>query len=171
MRSRSTLVRGLALPSVVVLGLVLGRWLSPAPLHAAATDHGDTFALATGQVDNGIDAVFMLDFLSGDLRVAVLNPTTRGFTVTYHRNISADLKVEAGKTPKYALVVGQSYMRTFSNWRLAPCAIYVAEVTSGNLAVYTFAYNTSMTSRPGAMPPQPIVPLLVLPFRSAVVRN
>ena len=32
-------------------------------------------------VDDGIEAVYMLDFLTGDLRAAVLNPNTRNFLV------------------------------------------------------------------------------------------
>ena len=102
-----------------VLGLALSQLLPLAPLHAVATDRQDMLALATGEVEPGVEAVFVLDFLSGDLRAGILNPETHTFTATYFRNIVADLKVETGKTPRYLIVTGGVYLRTKSNWRLA----------------------------------------------------
>jgi hypothetical protein len=154
----------------IVVGVALGGIIPHAPLHTVATDRQDTLALSTGQVDDGVEAVFTLDFLTGDLHGAVLNPGTRTFTATYHRNITEDLKVETGKNPKYVMVTGQTYLRTGSNFRLSPCAIYIAELTSGNMAVYSFAYNPSVISRPGYTAPQEFIPLQVVPFRSAAIR-
>lgn len=150
--------------------LLLGGW-SPRTLSASATDRAETFAMATGTVDSGVEAIFTLDFLSGDLNGAVLNPGTRTFTATYHRNIAGDLQVEAGRQPKYALVTGQSYLRTGSNFRLAPCAIYIAELTSGKMAVYTFAFNPTQITRSEMSPPGEFVLLQVVPIRSLPVRQ
>ena len=153
-----------------LMGAGLGG-LPPAPLHAVATDRQENFAMATGSVDEGIEAVFTLDFLTGDLRGAVLNPHTRTFSVTYHRNILADLKVDGGKAPKFLMVTGQSYLRTGSNFNLSPCAVYVAELTTGNLAVYSFPFSGNSLSRPGNTPTQEFVPLEILPFRTNTIRQ
>ena len=50
-------------PSV---GLVLTGFLPDTPLHAVSTDRTDTFAMATGPVDSEVEAVYFLDFLTGD---------------------------------------------------------------------------------------------------------
>jgi hypothetical protein len=55
----------------LVGGLILcGVW-PQTPLHAVATDRSETFAVATGFVDEGIEAVYFLDFLTGDLSAVV----------------------------------------------------------------------------------------------------
>ena len=53
-------------------GLVLSGLWPQTPLHATATDRSDTFAIATGAVDDDTEAVYFLDFLTGDLRAVVL---------------------------------------------------------------------------------------------------
>jgi hypothetical protein len=162
--------RAVLLSVGIVLGIVLTRLLPLAPLHASATDRQDTLAIATVEVEPGIEAVFMLDFLSGDMRAGILNPETHTFTATYFRNIVADLKVEIGKTPRYLMVTGGAYMRTKSNWRLAPCAVYVVELTSGKMAAYGFAYNSSFLSRPSMLPPMELLLMDVVPIRTTAIR-
>ena len=93
----------------IVIGMVIGVVLPHAPLHATATDRQDTFAIATGMVDDGIEAVYMLDFLTGDLRAAVLNPNTRTFSSTFQRNIARRPESRAGQEP--ALSDGQRRRR------------------------------------------------------------
>jgi hypothetical protein len=154
----------------VVLGIALSQLLPLAPLHAVATDRQDTLAIATGEVEPGIEAVFMLDFLSGDLRAGILNPETHTFTATYFRNIVSDLKVEIGKSPRYLLVTGGVYLRTKSNWRLAPLAVYVVELTSGKMAAYSFAYNSSFLSRPSMLPPMELLLMDSVPIRTTSIR-
>src|SRR4051812_46171536 len=77
-----------------VLGLILGLnieglWPS-VPLHAAATHGIDKFAIATGLVDSSVEALYFLDFLTGDMRAAVINPKNGKFTSFFTRNIAAD---------------------------------------------------------------------------------
>ena len=38
------------------------------PLHATATHGLDKFAIATGLVDDSVEALYFLDFLTGDMR-------------------------------------------------------------------------------------------------------
>jgi hypothetical protein len=153
----------------IIVGLVMGFW-PQSPLHAVATDRQDNFAMATGAYDTGVEAVFTLDFLTGDLSGAVVNPTTRDFSATFRRNVMKDLKVETGKTPKYMLVTGDIFVRTGSNFRLAPTAVYVAELTSGNMAVYGFPWSPVALTRPESLPQQDFVLIQVFPFRNAAIR-
>jgi hypothetical protein len=157
----------MALGAIVALAAV--SFFPQERLLAVATDRQENFAMATGSVDAGVEAIFTLDFLSCDLHGAVLNPGTRTFTTGYHRNIAADLGIEAGKNPKFVMVTGQSYLRTGSNFSLAPCALYIAELNSGKMAVYTFAFSPTTLSKP-TMNAGEFVLLQVVPIRSLAIR-
>ena len=95
----------------LVLGLVLGGLWSGNPLHAVATDRTDTFAIATGPVDDEIEAVYFLDFLTGELRAYVIGRQRAKFTAFFNRNVLADLGVDPSKNPKLMLVTGMSDFR------------------------------------------------------------
>lgn len=89
----------LGLLLVFLAGLVIGRVWPQTPLHAVCTDRVNTFAIATGPVDEDSEAVFFLDFLTGTLKAAVLSrdPRLPQFRARYEANINADL----GKTITY----------------------------------------------------------------------
>ena len=59
-------------------------------MHASATHGIDKFAIATGLVDNSVEALYFLDFLTGDMRAAVINPKNGKFTAFFTRNIAAE---------------------------------------------------------------------------------
>ena len=71
----------------VVIGLLAGLMIAglwpDTPLHAVATDRSESFALATGFVDQDAEAVFYLDSLTGTLRAAVLSNRTQGFQAMF----------------------------------------------------------------------------------------
>src|SRR3989304_5318782 len=75
----------------LLAGLMIGGLWPDTPLHAVATDSTDNFAMATGFVDDGIEAIYFLDFLTGTLRAAVLSNQSRGFQARYEANVNADL--------------------------------------------------------------------------------
>jgi hypothetical protein len=150
-------------------GLALGGFWPQAPLHSVATDRQENFAIATGIVDSDVEAVYTLDFLTGELSAAVLNPSTRLFAAGYKRNITADLGVETGKSPKYLMVSGLAELRGGGQTQFGSSVLYVAELTSGKLGVYAISNaNAAATGRAGTG--QPIILLQVVPFRSAAVR-
>ena len=78
----------------IVIGLVVGLNMAGLwpniPLHATATHGLDKFAIATGLVDDSVEALYFLDFLTGDMRAAVINPKTGKFNSFYTRNIATD---------------------------------------------------------------------------------
>lgn len=154
----------------IVLGLAAGGLFPHAPLHATATDRQESFAIATGNVEAGIDAIYMLDFLTGDLRAAVLNPNNRAFTSTFMHNVMADLKVEQGKSPRYLMVTGNADLRPTGQVQWGGSVLYVAELSSGNMAVYGMPWNPAALNRP-LNPQSPLVLLQVVPFRTTAVRG
>ena len=61
---------GIGLVIGLIIGLnIEGLWPS-VPLHASSTHGIEKFAIATGLVDNNVEALYFLDFLTGDMRAA-----------------------------------------------------------------------------------------------------
>jgi hypothetical protein len=153
----------------LVLGLLIGGWWPSTSLHAVATDRYDTFAIATGPVDEKVEAIFFLDFLTGDLRAAVLNQFGK-FTAFYQYNIQQDLGIEKGKNPRYLLVTGVNDIRRGAA-RLRPSRsiVYVAEINSGAVAAYAIPWAPDSWSTAQVIKAQ-MVPLDATKFRTAAVR-
>jgi hypothetical protein len=116
----------------ILLGLVVGlnvKGLWPSiPLHATATHALDKFAICTGLVDDGVEALYFLDYLTGDMRAAVINPKTGRFNSFFTRNIAADFG-GAGRGTGYLMVTGFADMpRGVNNFQFAQSIVYVADV-------------------------------------------
>ena len=83
------------------IGLCIGVGLSGiiphTPLHAWSNDRYDDFAIATGPVDETTEALYFLDFLTGDLKAAAIGPR-RTFAGFYQTNVRSDLGSDTAKT-------------------------------------------------------------------------
>jgi hypothetical protein len=113
-------------------------------LHATASHGGNSLALATGSIDEESEGLFVLDYLTGDLQCWVLNSRTGTFLGQFKHNVVADLGIEKGKQPDYAMVTGTISPRGFSgNVKPANSVLYVADCNSGNVAVYAVPWNRS----------------------------
>jgi len=149
-------------------GLILGGFWPQTPLHAVATDRYDTFAIATGPLDDEVEAVFFLDFLTGDLRAAVLGKTGIFNAFFEYNNVFADLGVNPAKNPKFLMVTGIARLQR-AGQRMYPGngIVYVAEITTGKVAAYAVPWNAAM--RNANMPiRQTLMPLHVTRFRPAL---
>ena len=58
-----------------------------------------------------VEAVYFLDFLTGDLRAAALSKQTGKFHAFYQYNVNNDLGVDASKSPRYMMVTGVADLR------------------------------------------------------------
>ncbi len=168
-KSRSAYV-GLGVVIGLIIGLnIEGLWPS-VPLHASATHGIDKFAIATGLVDNTVEALYFLDFLTGDMRAAVINPKTGKFNAFYSRNIAADFG-GAGRSSGYLMVTGAVNMpRGTSNFQFANSIVYVAEAGTGQVAAYTIPWNSTLHAA-GKTQYGEFQPLDVKQFRTAFVRD
>jgi len=166
---------GLAwLVAAAVLGLVAGLNLAgvwpSVPLHASATQGLDKFAIATGLVDNEVEALYFLDFLTGELAAAVIDQKTGKFNALFKRNIAADFGA-VGKGARYLVVTGTANMpRGRANFQYARSIVYVAEASSGQVAAYTIPWNSSFQAAGKAQQGE-FQPLDVAQFRTAFVRD
>jgi hypothetical protein len=175
-------VPGLALAIGVAIGMVAGG--DPAtdlsneptfqgmPVRALGASSGTTYALSTGPVDGESEAIYALDFLTGDLYAWVFYPRLGQFGAEYGPyNVTADLQSEAGKTPSYVMVTGQSDVRgpggqaTFAN-----SIVYVADSNTGRVGAYAIPWDRNSYAQ-GAPQKATFLPLAVFPGRKAAIRK
>jgi len=151
----------------LVGGLIVGGLWPQTPLHAVATDRLDSFAMATGPVDEDAEAVFFLDFLSGDLRAVVLGKQVGKFTAFFAHNVLNDLGVNPANNPRFMMVTGLNNLRRgAAHVAYSRSLVYVAEVTTGKVAAYALPWTPVMHG-PAAGGPKPFIPLDVTRFRAA----
>lgn len=115
-------------------------------LHAVATDAGDTFSIATGPIDDEVEGLFTLDFLTGDLQCLVVNPRTAAWSV-FRYNVLADLGTKpGGKAAQLLMVTGAWSTRAIGAGATRPAdsVVYVADAVSGNVGVYAVPWNRSI---------------------------
>lgn len=179
-RPRRRFMGGMGLGLLIGVGLLVGAAvtarLNPfasleTPLHALATHGGDSMAIATGPIDEGVEGVFMLDFITGELTCQVLNPRTGTLAGLYKRQIAQDLGVEAGKQPKYLMVTGAIEIRqNISNVKPADSLLYIADANTGRYACYMLPWNKAAFSQNVAQANE-IIPIGGGSARNAVVEN
>lgn len=117
-----------------------------ASVGASATHGGDSAIMCTGEVDIGIEAVYVLDVVTGELKGGVLNTRTGKFVTYYtYSDVGKDLHADSVKNPKYLMVTGeaQATQGYGSNGRIGRAVVYVAEVNSGWVACYAAQWNPS----------------------------
>jgi hypothetical protein len=174
---RSLMRNGVAWLAVgVVVGAVLtgsGLRISwETPLHAVATDRQENFAVATGWIDQDMEGVFFMDFLTGNLKAAVLNAKAGKFTAFYEQNILADLGVQPDKNPKFLMVTGGAALPTLPGGkRMGNSVVYIVEVTSGRAVAYAIPWVSGTSARGGPIGTSPLIKLDVAQFRGAAVRE
>jgi hypothetical protein len=144
---------GVTMGLLVGLGMMIGVMVSdrirePHPfefpdrlLHASATHGASTMALATGPIDDGVEGLFVLDFITGELQCSVLNRNGQ-LGGLYRHNVVGDLGVQQGKQPKYLMVTGQANFRySGGSIRPAESVVYVADANTGSFAAYMLPWN------------------------------
>ena len=148
---------------------VAGLW-PQTPVHATATHGQDNFAIATGPVSDDIEAVYMLDYLTGDLKAAVVNLQTGKFMSFYESNVLTDLGTGGTKNPRYVMVTGHAAMRRGGLGQLGSSVVYVADYASGQIAAYGLPW-TAGRDQTRVQNHGQFIPLDIVRFRGAAVRN
>lgn len=153
----------------VVAGLFVSGLMPYAPLHAVGNDRGDTFAIATGPLDEEVEAIYFLDFLTGDLRAAALNPRMGRFNAFFQFNILQPMQIDVSKNPKFSMITGGADLRRGTGIPLGRSVVYIAESTTGMVGAFATPWDRSVANSN-----KPITATLrmldVRPFRTAAVR-
>jgi hypothetical protein len=164
--------------AVLIVGIVVGAALTAGwhgvtsipQAHAVATSGSDNFAIATGFVDDQVEALYFLDFLTGDLRCAVVNRKNAAFTAFFQYNVLADFPGINDK-PRFLMVTGMADLqRGRGATQIARSLVYVAEATSGRVAAYAVPYNSTLLAA-GAPQTGGFIRIAQGSFRDAFVRD
>lgn len=147
----------------LVIGLNLAGLWPQVPVHAVATHGEATMAMCTGPVDQANEAVYVLDFVSGDLYGWVMNITQRKFLANFKHNVKADF---GPKASKYLMVTGLTDVRGSGSVRPGQAVVYVAEVTSGRLIAYGVPWQPQLHNA-GRTQTAQLLRLDGIPFRDA----
>lgn len=133
----------------VAIGIIVRTAAPPTPVHATATMGSENFAVATGLVDDGVEAFYFLDFLTGTLKATVVNTRDVGFSAYYEYDITADFPT-ATQNPKYLMVTGMANIpRGRGRSQLARSVVYITEVTTGRMAAYIMPWDSTVQARGG----------------------
>jgi hypothetical protein len=140
--------------ALLIVGIVLGAALTAGwhgvqetPRAWATATHGaDNFAIATGLVDDGIEALYFLDFLTGDLRAAVVSRRNAEFTGFFQYHVLGDF-AGMNETPRFLMVTGQADLpRGRGATQIGKSLIYVAEATTGQVYAYALPINSTLNA-------------------------
>ncbi len=154
----------------VVAGILSSGLLPQAPLHAMCAERFDTFAIATGPLDEEVEAIYFLDFLTGDLRAAAINPRLRRFNAFFQLNILQAMGVDVSKNPKFLMITGMMNMRRGAGPQWGNTVAYIAEANSGMVGAFATPWPREYANA-GKMIQAPLVLLDVAKFRTAAVRE
>ncbi len=164
----------------LLAGLLIGSLLPNTPLHASATDRSENIVMATGFIDDTIEAVFFLDSLTGVLRAAVPSQLRmQDYQSMWQANVGADMltaiqmvntaaaKMSGGKggaarpaiqppqTPRFVMTTGLMDIRQGSaRMRPSRCVVHVAEANTGIVMTYVLPWSVQMhtSNQPLRMP-------------------
>ena len=154
----------------VIVGVLSSGLLPQAPLHAMCAERFDTFAIATGPLDEEVEAIYFLDFLTGDLRAAAINPRQRRFNAFFQLNILQAMNIDVSKNPKFLMVPGMLAMRRGTGPQWGNTVIYVAEASTGLVGAFGTPWAREAANA-GKTIQAALVLLDVAKFRTAAIRE
>ena len=133
----------------VLAGLCISYFWPHEPVSAATSDRDTNFGLITvpvrdvtiAGVRDTMEGVFVIDYLTGRLQGAVINPRIGKFTSAYFRNLAADFKVDPQANPHYTLATGTIQLAARGQATWANAILYVGELNSGMIHAYAFSYT------------------------------
>lgn len=124
----------------------------PVVLKADSAAAGKSLSMATGIVDQdrGVEGLFVLDHLSGNIQCWVTNPRNGNIAGVYTGNANKDLELSKGGDSDFVMVVGEiNVIGQRGNVVPAGCICYVGDGNSGKVVGYTFSYDKQLINRNG----------------------
>ncbi len=132
----------------LVLGLAIAYFCPHEPAYATTGDRDTQFSMLTipvgvsaAGINDPMDAVFILDFLTGQLKGAALNRQVGKFASFYFRDLAKDFEVDGNADPHYCMVSGYAQMPNQAGIAMASGMLYVGELSSGKMAGYSFPWR------------------------------
>ncbi len=135
--------------ALVAAGIVVGIVAAPRPpltkVQAVTSLADESFAVCTVPINGEIEALFMLDFETGDLSGGILNTAAAPprFAAGYKHNVLKDLGFKAGqvKNPKFLLISGIADMPAGGGMQFASSVLYVTDSSTGTTVAYAIPFS------------------------------
>jgi hypothetical protein len=148
MRNLTATNRAAWLACGLAAGLAIAYIWPHEPVYATTADRDTQFSMVTCQVgvsaagiNDPMDCVFILDFLTGQLKGAAVNRQAGRFASFYFRDLAEDFKVDAQADPHYCMVSGYAQIPNQNQMPMASGMLYIGELSSGKLAAYAFPWR------------------------------
>ena len=120
----------------------------PHGVHASTASGNDGFSVATGQIDENVEGLFLLDGLTGDLTCNVISIFNGKFFARMHHNVLNDLNLDNDKNTRLLMVTGRWSFRSQSGqMRPSDSLVYVVDSSSGNYAAYAVPWNKLVSNK------------------------
>jgi hypothetical protein len=152
----------------ILVGLAVA-WLWPhEPAYATTGDRAQHFSMVTIPISdaangiiNPLDGVFVLDFVTGQLRGGVINRQTGKFASFNFRELNKDFDVNPNQAPEFCMVTGYAQMPNQAGKQMSSGMIYIGEYNTGKVVGYTFPWVEQ-----GMGGPLQMIPMDVFPWRN-----
>lgn len=115
---------------------------TPLMIDASASAIGEDFSMATGQVSQEAEGVFVLDHTTGLLQCNVLYPRSGQFGASFQANVKEALP-GGGKNSKFLMVTGTAQFPGGANRSAGNCVVYVLDTSTGGYVCYGIPFNES----------------------------
>ena len=105
--------------------------------------------MATGFISDGVEGLFVLDHLSGNLQCWIMSTETGNIGGIYRTNVARDLLVEKGGQPDYIMTTGGFIWQRGNVGNIYPAKliVYVGDGSTGNVAGYHLTYSQTDLKR------------------------
>ena len=141
-----TLVAFASSMGTIVAGNLLASRMksSPVVLNADSASRGEQLSMATGFVDRdrGIEGLFVLDHLTGNIQCSIINPRNGEIGGIYVANVNKDLELGKAGDADFVMTTGAFRVEgRRGNERPADSICYVADGNSGRMVGYSLLYD------------------------------
>jgi len=119
-------------------GSVAGGWQMPI-VDATSALTSEKFSMATGEVSDDVDGLFVLDHNSGLLQCSIVYPRVGQFMGQFVINV-ADA-IGGGKGGQYLMITGSVDFPRSSNRPAASTVVYVLDTSTGNYACFGVPFD------------------------------
>jgi len=121
---------------------------APLGVHAATSAGNKAFSVATGQIDENIEGLFILDGLTGDLTGHIVSTFNGKFFARMQHNVLGDLGIEDDKNTQLLMVTGLwNFRGQTGQIRPSNSIIYIVDASTGNFAAYAVPWNKTMLNK------------------------
>ncbi|MBD3675751.1 MAG: hypothetical protein HUJ26_19760 [Planctomycetaceae bacterium] len=134
---------------------------------ADRNDHLTMLTVPTGTREGDVESIFTLNYQTGQLVGATLDPNTGRFTRFYRRDIKPDFGVSPQAKPLYTMSAGTVPFSRTGKIQAADGVLYISELNSGQVAAYAYPFSPSDK----VLPTMPIGLLDVFAFREVNPAN